>query len=111
MTPIFLYPKITDRDRWIPPFEKQEVLKTLDKKTLKLRKGIKNRPLQVNDRVKSEHIILEDFKEHFEEFISLKTLEGIASRTISDYLKNHKYLMNFLEGMTRSSAKIGRAHV
>ena len=76
----------------------------MDKKTLKLRKGINNRPLQVNDRVKTEHIILEDFKEHFEEFISLKALEGVAPRTISDYLKNQKYLMNFLEGMTRSSS-------
>ena len=75
----------------------------LGKKTLKLKKGIKNSPLYVNDRVRTEHIDLEMFKDYFEEFISLKSLEGVAPRTIHDYKKNHEYLINFLEGMTRSS--------
>jgi len=75
----------------------------LKKKVLTLKKSMKSSPMQVNDRVKTDHIGLEAFKELHDEFISLKTLEGVAPRTMKDYSNNHRYFMNFLEGMTRSS--------
>ena len=57
----------------------------LKKKVLTLKKSMKSSPMQVNDRVKTDHIGLEVFKELHDEFISLKTLEGVAPRTMKDY--------------------------
>lgn len=76
----------------------------MSRKMIKINKSTKSNPFRkVSEEFVSE-FTFDDFFNAFETFIQLKTLEGLAPRSLHDYKSHMKYFKEFIEKEQRTTS-------
>lgn len=74
----------------------------MGKSRLKISSQPEFRPTVVSDRRKQTDVSLGEFFQWHEKFLSLKALEGLASRTLRDHKNHMQYFKRYIEEQHRS---------